>query len=924
MKSSKHPFLKYLLVYTLVSGMFFSVIAAGFYLNGKSFIYEARMGDGLKQHYVSLAYLGHYLRDVIKTLFTEHTLRLPMWDFHIGYGSDILTTLHYYAIGDPLNLLSVVVPYKYTEYLYNVLLLLRIYLAGVTFSIYSRYHKNGYFPTLLGAILYAFCQWSFVAGFKHPFFLNPRIYFPLLLVGVDKIYKKERPYLYILTLAVSALSNFYFFYMLGIFTVLYAIYRYFMIFGKIRLKELGTYLGKFALFSTVGVLIASVIFFPTLAAVLDTDRIGAVNHIMDSYRTVYYRRLVPALIGKFEGHFTIIGISAVGILGVLLLFTIKKNFSAMKIGFLMCMIFLCVPYIAHVFNGFSYATNRWCWALTMLMSYIFVKIYPEFFHLTKKQRICILGILLLWGAYVFTDVYARNSWNISSLVLVLGFWAIFSLGYSYLRKKRAFIGFLLFAGISAGTVLNIYQCFFCLENDDVHTSQFADIGSAYTKNVTKIQNVLSRMENMKDYRFDQVSSGILQNGQMMSALNGGQFFFSLANGDVSRFQNELYPCKPMGQNFYNLNSRAFLMKLFSMKYQVGGRQFMPHGYESVKRIKMPDLMKDEAIRNVFIYEDPDALPFAYTYDSYISREEFETMNVMQRQQALLQGVVLEDSRLQECKPEDTSSERKYKILPVSGCEISENQIVATQNDAVCVLEFSGIPESELYVVFDKLHYQPVTRRSEYTQEEWDSLTKEERRKIEIKDEKVTNDFFFTVAAEIDERMIDKKIHVVTDRNNFYNGRHNFANNLGYSNAPVNKVYLTIQRKGCYSFDDLSIYCQPLKRLPLYTAQRKEDKIENLTTDYGDVSCQVDLKENKALVFSIPYSKGWNAIVDGEEMELKKANIMFMALELEPGKHEISLHYKTPYIEGMFLLSILGVISLAAITFYTEKKLKKEI
>ena len=60
------------------------------------------------------------------------------------------------------------------------------------------------------------------------------------------------------------------------------------------------------------------------------------------------------------------------------------------------------------------------------------------------------------------------------------------------------------------------------------------------------------------------------------------------------------------------------------------------------------------------------------------------------------------------------------------------------------------------------------------------------------------------------------------------------------------------------------------------------------------------------------------------MELKKANIMFMALELEPGKHEISLHYKTPYIEEMFLLSILGVISLAAITFYTEKKLKKEI
>lgn len=924
MKSSKHPFLRYLLVYTLVSGVFLSVILAGFSLSGKSFIYEARMGDGLKQHYVSLAYLGHYLRDVLKTLFTEHRLHFPMWDFHIGYGSDILTTLHYYAIGDPLNLLSVAVPYKYTEYLYDALLLLRIYLAGVTFSLYSRYHKNGYFPTLLGAVLYAFCQWSFVAGFKHPFFLNPGIYFPLLLIGVDKIYKKERPYLYILALAVSALSNFYFFYMLGIFTVIYAVYRYFMVFGKIRIRELGFYLGRFALFSLIGVLIASVIFFPTLGAVLGTDRIGAVNYIMSSYRTVYYHRLIPALIGKFEGHFTIIGISAVGILGVLLLFTLRKKFTAMKIGFLMCMCFLCIPYIAHMLNGFSYVTNRWCWAFTMLMSYIFVKLYPEFFHLTSGQLYGILGVLGLWGIYVFADVYARNDWNLASILLVFGFWAVFSLGYPWFRKKKILIPLLLFTGISAGTLLNMYQCFFCPENDDVHTSQFADTGSAYSKNVTKVQEVLSRMEDMEDYRFDQVSAGILQNGQVMSALNGGQFFFSLANGDVSRFQNELYPCKPMGQNFYNLNSRAFLMKLFSMKYQVGGRQFMPYGYEPVKRLKSPDLMKGGAMRSIFIYEDPDALPFAYTYDSSISCEDFLAMNVMQRQQALMQGVVLEESSLKTCEPKDTSRELDYVIRPVRGCEISDQKITATENDAVCVLEFSGLSDSELYLVFDELHYQPVTRKSAYSDKEWEALSGKEQREIEIKDEKVTNDFYFTAAADIDGRMIDKKIHVVTDRNNFYNGRHNFSNNLGYSSSPVNKIYLTIQRKGSYSFEDLSVYCQPMDRFSKYTADRKEDRVENLTTDYGDVSCQISLKERKALVFSIPYSKGWKAVVDGKEMELKKANTMFMALELEPGTHEVSLHYSTPHIRLFLLLSAVGCLAFAALVFYTERKLKKEM
>lgn len=55
-----------MLVYTLLFSLLFSVIGAVFFLNGKSFLYEARMGDGLRQHYVSLAYYGHYLREFLK------------------------------------------------------------------------------------------------------------------------------------------------------------------------------------------------------------------------------------------------------------------------------------------------------------------------------------------------------------------------------------------------------------------------------------------------------------------------------------------------------------------------------------------------------------------------------------------------------------------------------------------------------------------------------------------------------------------------------------------------------------------------------------------------------------------------------------------------------------------------------------------
>ena len=70
-------------------------------------------------------YYGKYLRGIIKNIFIYHQFSIPLWDFSIGYGGDILTTLHYYVLGDPLTLLSIFVPMKYTEYLYIFLILLR-------------------------------------------------------------------------------------------------------------------------------------------------------------------------------------------------------------------------------------------------------------------------------------------------------------------------------------------------------------------------------------------------------------------------------------------------------------------------------------------------------------------------------------------------------------------------------------------------------------------------------------------------------------------------------------------------------------------------------------------------------------------------------------------------------------------------------
>ena len=86
-------------------------------------------------------------------------LSFPLTIFLIGYGADVLNTLHYYVIGDPLNLLAVFVPKEHTEILFHVLVILRIYLAGITFSVFARSRGNRSSAVLAGVPIYLFSEY---------------------------------------------------------------------------------------------------------------------------------------------------------------------------------------------------------------------------------------------------------------------------------------------------------------------------------------------------------------------------------------------------------------------------------------------------------------------------------------------------------------------------------------------------------------------------------------------------------------------------------------------------------------------------------------------------------------------------------------------------------------------------------------------
>ena len=160
----------------------------------------------------------------------------------------------------------------------------------------------------------------------------------------------------------------------------------------------------------------------------------------------------------------------------------------------------------------------------------------------------------------------------------------------------------------------------------------------------------------------------------------------------------------------------------------------------------------------------------------------------------------------------------------------------------------------------------------------------------------------------------KELSYKTPKHSWFSNRHNFIVNLGYSKTAKKAVTIRFPEVGIYTYDNIEIVCQPMDDYENKIELRKESVLENINLHKtgrsyatNTVTGNISLQKEKILCLSIPYSKGWSVLVDGKEEKLYKANVMYMALPLTKGEHEIVLKYTTPGIKLGMLLTLLGII-----------------
>lgn len=98
--------------------------------------------------------------------------------------------------------------------------------------------------------------------------------------------------------------------------------------------------------------------------------------------------------------------------------------------------------------------------------------------------------------------------------------------------------------------------------------------------------------------------------------------------------------------------------------------------------------------------------------------------------------------------------------------------------------------------------------------------------------------------------------------------------------------------------------------------------------YGNhgFEAEITLEKPDLVFFSVPYSEGWEASVNGQKADVEKVSYGFMAVKAETGVNEIVFSYKTPGLTAGIIMTISGIIILAVyivVCFIIEKNGKNK-
>ena len=738
---------KYIWMYTLTFLLFMGGAFLVLILNRRTLIGTI---DGLPQYYLYMRYMGREMRTFLSNLL-QGNRTWKLYDLTIGLGSEASVVFRPHL----LDLLSVFVPEAWTGVLYNAITILTLYLSGLSFTWFCFHWRRNFNGMLLGSMVYVFCGFTLQLGVKHPSFLLPLIYFPMMLLGVEWIMARKSPFLLLLSAFIGWTNGYYFIYVATVGMSLYVLLR---LPTYLKKEGIGGYI-RLILTAMVsyllGMCLAAVFYVPGVIAMTMSARssgkvltgslwkyplaryyqaflymtapgLSLSQKTYLNYPVVIWPALVCLFVGAGRGKECAKG-QAVG-------WREEQNVDQqgeqskdlpedhinqvrfLRVAFLCCIVMLLVPFASYVLAALSYLNGRWIFFLSLVLGAVCVWKSEDMMQMTGRRAVA-LGILVLlfagavFGASRLERAAGFLAWGPSKYLLValaeLAASSVILILLPHFPKLQRRTGLILLAGAFLSVSINGFMTY---SNRFIGSGgEFKKVGASTADIESSIYTYLAKVMQDQDdgtiFRAD-TDADLTDTGQenypMILGYNGTSLYNSFLNGSISDFFLEQ---ESVGINavhrLWGIAGRSVDEALMNVRYflgKTGDTASVPYGYHKL------DEYSDETWS---VYENNDPLPFGYTYHAFITRVDFDRLSGVEKEQVLLYAMVAEDGQeemlkeagftqvsLEEAQAQTINS--YAEIMETADASGTEEQVTTGLAETQRVDEISDAEQNRLY------------------------------------------------------------------------------------------------------------------------------------------------------------------------------------------------------------------------------------
>lgn len=801
------------------------------------------------------------------------------WSWTQGGGVNYFALMSYY-LASPLNFFTVFIPSDWLREFLMFSVVIKVACAGMFMAIFLRsiFKKNDFSLVVFGCC-FSFCAF-FMGYYWNTIWLDTVCITPLLVLGAVKLLTENKFRLYVVTLALSLLANYY----IGLFSCIFVL-LIFIAYNIVKWQGFKAFFTKLlttGVFSLIAIGITAFFLLPAFFGLQNTNASGstfpstfdinigetddilgvlsALKEIISNFIT-----FIPPATKEADALPNIACGTASIVLGILFL-TSKKITVKEKIVDLCLIFFMIISCIIrqldYIWHGFHF-TNMIPYRFSYLISFVLVVMAFRAFMLIDFSScwdiiLAALGTTLVLLLAIGTqETYTIVATAVSAFVLC----AILFLFTKRIIPKQAAL--IVLSIVILGE--SIATAYIGVKTTSVTSTFDYPRGEEVTEQVINYMNSLEE-QTPEMWRAETTSTQTLNDGSL-NCYDGLSMFNSMANVNMTRFFENFGMMGWKSGNRYTYAEGTPVTNMFmNLKYLISRDGNYRNRY---------DLDEVYSIGNEKLLENEHYIPMGFMVDSKLSRW-------------------VENDNEDQFNPFDTQGEF-FRLA--TGIE----DPVYTPLDVVS----QGHYDSSKFTV-NKTAYGIYSFSCTDT-----TITPHVKWNYEAPE-----DGMYCMYAKISGGDNITVMQNDIAQTSTYNMARGYIACIGYFNKGDKiSVYSQLEQGQAGS---AQVYVNLFNQDVFERGYEKVSKDVMTTTKLTGNSMEgtINVSEDGLFYTSIPYEEGWTAEVDGRSVEITPVGGSLIAFNLKAGEHDIKLVYYPKGFWPGFALTCVCILTFAALCVYT--------